>query len=586
LFTSTLKQKSIQPLLAAVFLITALFAQEANQDINNQNTNKSQQTNESVEQTQTPESSPSASKEIKLDEMVITGTKTRKSLLDSPVRTTLISKSRIDAKNAFDFADALGMETGVQARATCQNCGAPEVRLIGLDGGYSAIILNGMPIISPLAAVYFLEQIPANMIDRIEIIKGGASTLYGGSAMAGVINIITRAPDAYGMWVPGARFDMNVQGGAFIEPDGSGTPLYKYDMFGEIVSEEYPVAAYFGGTFFKRGNEEYFYDRDGDGFSEIPNSVNLSLYGSLYAKPSDNDELSISVNRIADYRRGGNRFKNPPHHTDITESAQTERTSLLASWTKVFRNASTLRVYGSGSYTKRDTYYGGGETEGHFTYFDDEEGSMNTEIIVLGTEAYGTTKNPDISLGIDGSLNLGKGNDLITGLQYQYQKVKDYFPRAGVEEKKEFNTVGFFIEDQWDINRFFGFVAGVRFDYHSALEKRIIPLPRGSIKITPHESSVIRLSYSSGYRAPAIFNEEFHICGVGDKNHLTVLADDLKEERSHSVVFSYDFAKDISDKRLEFGISGFYTKIQNAFSDELIEDTVEYSKFEKGNTSG
>ncbi|MCK5690732.1 TonB-dependent receptor plug domain-containing protein, partial [Myxococcota bacterium] len=127
-------------------------------------------------------------------DIVITGTRSERKLEKAPIKTQLIDRKQLEAKHAFNLADALEMSAGVRVESSCQNCGFTQVRLNGLDGHYTQILIDGRPVNSSLAMVYLLEQIPEELIERIEIIKGGGSALYGGSAIAGVINVITKRP--------------------------------------------------------------------------------------------------------------------------------------------------------------------------------------------------------------------------------------------------------------------------------------------------------------------------------------------------------------------------------------------------------
>ncbi len=129
------------------------------------------------------------------EEIVVTGTKTEKLVSEAPVKTSVVGKAEMEKKNAATLADAIDNTTGVRVENNCQNCGFNQVRLNGLDGHYSQILIDGKGVYSSLAGVYGLEHIPVQMIERVEIVKGGGSSLYGGSAVAGVINVITKKPD-------------------------------------------------------------------------------------------------------------------------------------------------------------------------------------------------------------------------------------------------------------------------------------------------------------------------------------------------------------------------------------------------------
>lgn len=129
-----------------------------------------------------------------LNQVVITGTKTFKRKTDSPVIVNVIDSRRLVSVNACNVAEGLSFQPGIRVETDCQTCNYTQLRMNGLSGGYSQILINGKAIFSPLTGLYGMEQIPQNMISKIEVIMGGGSALYGSSAIGGVVNIITKKP--------------------------------------------------------------------------------------------------------------------------------------------------------------------------------------------------------------------------------------------------------------------------------------------------------------------------------------------------------------------------------------------------------
>ena len=126
-----------------------------------------------------------------LDEVVVTGTRTFKRKTNSPVIVSIINHEALNEVQACNLSEGLRFQPGLRVETDCQTCNYTQLRMNGLAGGYSQILINGRPIFSPLTGLYGLEQIPVNMIERIETIRGGGSTLYGSSAIGGVVNVIT-----------------------------------------------------------------------------------------------------------------------------------------------------------------------------------------------------------------------------------------------------------------------------------------------------------------------------------------------------------------------------------------------------------
>ena len=131
---------------------------------------------------------------VNLDDVVVSANKSVVKRKDAPVVVNVISARLLEQVNAPDLAKTLSYQSGLRVENNCQNCGFPQVRINGLEGPYSQILINSRPVVSALAGVYGLEQIPAAMVDRIEVVRGGGSALFGANAVGGTINIITKDP--------------------------------------------------------------------------------------------------------------------------------------------------------------------------------------------------------------------------------------------------------------------------------------------------------------------------------------------------------------------------------------------------------
>lgn len=478
-------------------------------------------------------------------EVVVTGTRREEGIQETPVKTFVISSDEIQSDNAVSLADALEGETGVRVSATCQNCGAPEVRLIGLEGSYNQILINGMPVVDSLAGVYFLEQLPAELIDQIEIVKGGGSTLYGGSAVAGVINVVTKRPEEN-------MLRLSTYFGGMESANGL-TPVWKTGFVSTYVSPDGIFASSVTGSAMESG----FYDRDGDGFSEIPNLKNESLSGDFFISPSEDDEIQINLMHIHEDRRGGDQMELPEHQTLIAESVDTYRNSVIVAWDHQLSLTSSFSLYASYVDQYRESYYGGGATNGTWTS-DDTTSTMD---IILGADAYGNTESPTFIAGGDFSFELFSKNELMIGVSYEYVKVDDFYPSLSSTLNATNTDLGIFVEDDWDLTEDLELIAGVRMDIHSDIESPIFS-PRAAVKYSLSEPLALRLAYSTGFRAPGAFNEDFHISSVGGEPVVTTNASDLRPEYSQSVVLSLDYI----DSDLYYGLSAYYVNLKDMFA--------------------
>lgn len=191
--------------------------------------------------------------ELEPFQVVTTATRTERLAVDLPIRTEVLGSEMFQAAGVFDLSGAMEYLPGVRVETNCQNCGTAEVMLLGLGAGYNQLLFNGQPMFSGLAAVYGLEHIPTAFIDRVEVVKGGASTLYGPGAVTGVINIIPREPLASGITT-----------GAAVE-SFSGDIMWRLMGLGDWVAADRTSAV----TVFSEAREQDAVDLSGDGFSDI-----------------------------------------------------------------------------------------------------------------------------------------------------------------------------------------------------------------------------------------------------------------------------------------------------------------------------
>lgn len=143
------------------------------------------------------------------DEVVVSANRNEVNRREAPVVVNVMSAKLFEAVNSTDLAKSLNFQSGLRVENNCQNCGFPQVRINGLEGPYSQILINSRPIISALSGVYGLEQIPVNMIERVEVVRGGGSALFGANAVGGTINIITKDPVSNSFQVSSMMSNMN-----------------------------------------------------------------------------------------------------------------------------------------------------------------------------------------------------------------------------------------------------------------------------------------------------------------------------------------------------------------------------------------
>ncbi len=483
-----------------------------------------------------------------LDDVVVTGTRTEKLLSEVPVRTELVGRDQIDVSAARSVADAVEFTPGVRVNNACQNCGFATLSLLGLEGKYSQVLIDGLPSLSGLALVYGLEHIPAEMIHRIEIVKGGGSSVYGPGAVGGVVNIIPRDPQENTVRGYGRAEDMD------------GVTNWSSGFHGSIVAEDWNS----GLTFFGQADKLSPYDRNGDGFTEVARR-DLTAFGVRALRyVGSRGHLTLDYGRVYEDRRGGDQLENPPFMSEIAEWVRTTRDAVTVSWQDRPGTVWDYRLSVSHADTRRDTYYGSGGDDG----------------------AYGSTRNPLWVL--DGQVNHYLGNHTLSwGLQYQSDALEDEHPAYDRLIDERYENTGGFVQDDWLIAPPLALIVGLRLDKHSALSDPVVS-PRAALKYTPATDVSIRGSVATGFLAPQVFDEDLHIEIAGGAAQVIRNADDLKEESSRSYTLGVEVTPALGDGFLLGEVNAFYTELEDAFAltDERDDPLTPEDEFYRINAGG
>ncbi len=518
--------------------------------------------------------------QLDIEEIVVTGDRSGKPRKESSVIVNTIKPKLFSSTHSETLGEGLNFTPGLRMENNCQNCGFSQVRMNGMEGPYSQILINSRPIFSGLAGVYGLELIPSNMIERVEVIRGGGSSLYGSNAIAGTINLILKEPhnNSYEFSVNGAKEGIGT--------DIAGEPSEDYtaNFNTSLVSSDNKT----GMALYGFNRRESPFDANGDGFSERPSIENITVGSRLFHRFSSRNKLTVDFFHINEDRRGGDKHERPPHMTGITEQLSHKITTGAITYDQFFRDEDVLSIYISGQNVDRDSYYGAQQSfsdYGHTEDFSYTAGAQYNALLGMsrltaGIENKGAwlkdkklaypdmdeaTINPD-----DSTINIPTvGNRTIAD--------------------QTTNTIGTFAQyevewDKWDIS------AGARFDRYTINDKSKedsdisgnVISPRLTLKYDVKESLQARLSYSQGYRAPQIYDEDLHVETSGARKVIHRNAPDLEEERSHSYMASLDYNGKIDENFVGLLLEGFYTKLENAFVNNFGEPdetgTVTYTR--------
>lgn len=477
-----------------------------------------------------------------IDEVVVSANRNETKRSMAPNLVNVIGSKVFDITQSTCLAKGLNFQPGVRTEDDCQNCGFTQVRINGLDGHYSQILVNSRPVFSSLNGVYGLEHIPANMIDRVEVVRGGGSALFGASAIGGTINIITKEP-----LHNSASFAHNFmsQGGAdsFDNVTTGNVSLVTNDNKAGVYA--------YGQTRTRQG-----YDYDGDGYTELPELNNQTFGLNSFLRLNPYSKLSLQYHGIHEFRRGGNKLNQAPHEANIAE--QVEHNIQGGGLTYDFYSPNEkdrLSAYFSFQTTARKSYYGG---IGEGTEEDKE----------TAEKAYGTTHNFTYVAGTQYVHSFDKllfmPSDLTLGGEYNFDGLKDFIIGYDRHFKQNVRIGSFFFQNEWK-NKQWSFLVGGRLDKHNLVD-HIIFSPRANLRFNPTENVNLRITYAGGFRAPQAFDEDLHVGVVGGERLVTTLAKNLKEERSNSFSVSADLYHRFGNVQTNLLIEGFYTDLNNVFA--------------------
>jgi outer membrane receptor for ferrienterochelin and colicins len=469
---------------------------------------------------------------ILTENIVVTADRNETNRKTSSAIVGVISPAKLENSNAVCLSQGLSYEPGLRVETNCQNCGFQQVRINGLDGAYSQILINSRPIISSLGSIYIIEQIPVNMIERVEVLRGGGSALFGSNAVAGVINIITKEPTENSLTISNVTDFIYGK-----EPD------INTFLNASIISDNRQYGAYF----FASSRQRSPFDYDGDGFSEIGKITAKNLGFSSYFKINDYNKITLDYYNLGEFRRGGDKFNLPPQMTDITEQADNNINTASLKYDYFSTNLKhKVEFYSSGQIIDRTSYYGAQQDPNAF-------GATSGKTSLTGIQ---------YSYQIDTLLFLP--SVLTLGSEYSYDNLTDTMLGYSRTIHQTINVESIFAENEWE-SKDLTFLFGLRLDKNNLVDNLIVS-PRINLRYSLLDNLNFRASYSSGYRAPQIFDEDLHKGAVAGAVYILSNQPGLKPEKSNSFSTSFDyyFSSIFGDGNLL--VEGFYTKLNDAFA--------------------
>jgi outer membrane receptor for ferrienterochelin and colicins len=473
-----------------------------------------------------------------LDEMVVTGTLKAVSRLESAVPVEVYKPSFLKKNPTPSIFEALQNVNGVRPQINCNVCNTGDIHINGLEGPYTLVLIDGMPIVSGLGTVYGLSGIPNSLIEQIEIVKGPASTLYGSEAVGGLINIITKhAPNA-------PEF--------FADAYLTGWGEYNLDV-GSKIEVGKKTDLLLGVNYF---NYDEIIDNNGDNFTDLTLQDRISLFQKWNFKRDDAKVFSLAGRFFYEDRWGGE-----------------------LQWTPEFRGGD--EIYGESIYTRRWEILGKYQLPIDekvllsMSYNDHNQNSVYGDVTYLADQRIGFGQMTwDKSVG---------NHDLLFGSAIRYNYYDDNTPAT--QSADEVWIPSLFVQDELKLAKKHSILGGIRYDYDQRHGN--IFTPRAAYKWKISDNDIFRVNAGTGFRVVNLFTED-HAALTGSRD--VIIAEELKPERSVNVNLNY-LKKIYADNGTFVGIdaSAFYTHFSNIIlpdydtnPNQIIYDNLDGKSVSKG----
>ena len=465
-----------------------------------------------------------------INQVVVTGTMKAVSKLESPVPVEIYSPAFFKKNPTPNIYESLQNINGIRPQLNCQVCNTGDIHINGLEGPYTMILIDGMPIVSSLSSVYGLSGIPNSLVERIEIVKGPASSLYGSEAVGGLINIITKRPIS----------------APIFSADFFGTSWGEYNIDIGVKSHAGKKASILTGiNYFNFQNKK---DNNNDNFTDMTLQNRISFFQKWNIKRKNNRLLSFAGRYMYEDRWGG----------DLR-------------WEKKFRGGDS--IYGESIYTKRLEIIGNYQVPSNekillsFSFNHHDQNSVYGTTLYLATQKIGFTQ-------LTWDKKLGR-NDLLLGTSVRYTDYDDNTTATeitgvmGTANKPQRTWLpGIFLQDEISIRDNHKLLLGFRYDYNSYHGN--IYTPRIAYKWSINSHNALRLNAGTGFRVVNLFTEEHASLTCA---RIVEIRNELKPEKSYNI--NLNFNKKFFSKQgnyISLDASMFYTYFNNRITADYETD--------------
>lgn len=483
-----------------------------------------------------------------MEQVVVTGTMRAVKHSESPVPVEVYTPKFFMKNPAPSIFDAMQMVNGVRPQLNCNICNTGDIHINGLEGPYTMVLIDGMPIVSSLASVYGLSGIPTSLVERIEVVKGPASSLYGSEAIGGLINVITKSPEK------APKFSADISGTSWSELNADLGMKYNLGK---------KSTGLLGVNYYRYAQP---YDHNHDHFTDVTLQDRISVFNKLSFKRKNNRIANIGLRYVYEDRWGGE-----------------------MNWNKQFRG--TDSVYGESIYTSRVELIGNYQLPVSEKILFSYSANRHDQHSAYGTTIYNATQQ--VAFGqLTWEKAIRKKHNLLMGSVARYTWFNDNTTATfdSVFNRDVADKIfipGFFIQDEIALSPKQQLLLGGRYDYD--FRHGNILTPRIAYKYSPTRNDIIRVNAGTGFRVVNIFTED-HAALTGAR--AVVISEELKPERSYNVNVNY--LKKIYAKHHSFNIdlSAWYTYFTNRIvpdyttnTDQIIYDNLKGNSISKGMTA-
>lgn len=461
-----------------------------------------------------------------LEEVVVTGTMKEMTRSESPIPVEIITPKLFKKNPTATLFEAVGMVNGVQPQLNCSVCNTGDIHINGMEGPYTMILIDGMPIVSALSTVYGLNGIPNSIVERIEVVKGPGSSLYGSEAMGGIINVITKNPLKAPVF--SADFFMTSWG------------ELNFDTAMKFIAGK--ATGLFGVNYFNYSSR---IDNNNDNFTDVTLQDRVSVFNKWNFDRKDGRIASIAGRYVYEDRWGGE-----------------------MQWTPAFRGSD--RIYGESIYTRRAELVGLYQlpvSERIFTQFSYNWHDQNS---VYGTTPYMANQQVGF-IQTYWDKQFGESHNFLLGAALRYTVYDDNTPATadieGGNNPSKKTLPGIFIQDEWTITEKHKLLAGYRYDHDN--DHGSVHSPRLAYKYSPNINNTFRGSFGTGFRVVNLFTED-HAALTGARE--VVIAEALDPERSYNLNLNYVLKIPTDNFIANLDFTGFYSYFTNKIVGDFDSD--------------